>query len=202
MIRVQNQAHIKRFCHGLGGLGAIEHVQEILRHGERRIGVHNWLALSMSIKARDQRRRFGEQSNGLAVVGFNTVIFDFGVKQRERADKRAQHMHWSRIAWHFTDKIHKRWRQRVLGAKLPAERVQLRLGWQATVPQQEHRLFKCAVARECVNFNSNIFKNASPAVNKRHLRFRGDGVSKAFVKCGCYWCCDTHIGSLKIDESS
>ena len=166
MIRVQNQAHIKRICHGRRGLGTVEHVQEILRHGQRSIGVHNWFALSMAIKARDQCRSFCQQPNGLAVVGLNAVIIDFAVKQRERAHKRAQDMHWSSVARHFTNKIHKRLRQRVLSSKLIAKCVQLGLGWQAPVPQQEHRLLKCAVARKRVNFNSDIFKNASAAVNE------------------------------------
>ena len=73
---------------------AVQHVQEIRRDRQRRIGRDRLLAVAQAMERRHDRREAGRQADRLAAIGGGIVaVAEIGIGRAGGADGRSQRIH-------------------------------------------------------------------------------------------------------------
>ena len=178
MIGVQRQRDVERVRGQAARALAGQHVEEVRRVPEHRIGIDRPLPLRQPAHRRDQRADLRGQPHRLAVVGLRRVVVGVGIVVAERRGQRPQQVHAVAGGQRAHQALHA-FGQRPRGDQLRLQVAELGARRQAAMPQQVADFFERRVPRQVVDVVTAVRQHAAIAIEVADRGRGGDGIFKA-----------------------
>ncbi len=181
VIGVQHQRHVEGARRERRRPLPGQHVEEVRRVSQRRVGIDVPAAGGHAAPRRDERAELPRQADGLAVVGLRRSSVGVRIVVPEHRRERPQRVH----AVHARQRLHgaqDRLGQRARGRQLRLQIAEFGPGRQPAVPQQVADFLERRAAfgvRQVVDVVAVIREHAAVAVEKADGGLAGDDVFQA-----------------------
>src|SRR6266540_7033857 len=156
VVRVEDQGGVQGRGVGLLGFVSGEHVQEVRRMRELRVGRHDHLTGSHPVVHREQRRRLRDEAEGLALVRLGTVVPPIGVIGGRGGDAGPKHRHRRRLLGQGRHQSLEEWRDLSLGDQSLRKLVEIGLGWELEVVEKVGDLLEGRLGRQVVDVIAHV----------------------------------------------